>query len=41
MNICQSAAISVRLLLTLFLIAAPLSAQRRRGAQTVAACSTS
>ncbi|MBA3568341.1 MAG: hypothetical protein H0W28_03195 [Pyrinomonadaceae bacterium] len=32
MNICQSAAISVRLLLTLFLIAAPLSAQRRRPA---------
>ena len=32
MNMCQIAAISVRLLLTLFLIAAPLSAQRRRPA---------
>ena len=32
MNICQSAAISARLLLTLFLIAAPLNAQRRRPA---------
>ncbi|MBA3513576.1 MAG: DUF3352 domain-containing protein [Pyrinomonadaceae bacterium] len=30
MNICQSAAISARLLLTLLLIAAPLNAQRRR-----------
>ncbi|MBA3356737.1 MAG: hypothetical protein H0U18_12540 [Pyrinomonadaceae bacterium] len=32
MNIRQSAAISVRLLLILFLIAAPLNAQRRRPA---------